>query len=58
MKAHYYWWEYDKDIPSHIDKDNHSMAICGYLRKETTRDKEKVTCKWCLREMKKKGLIK
>ncbi|HGG0416119.1 TPA: hypothetical protein ACJFE8_000870 [Clostridium sporogenes] len=55
-KVHYFWRDYDKNIPDYIDRDNCKMAICGYLRKNTTRDKEKVTCKHCLREMKKRAI--
>ena len=55
-KVHYYWWNYDKDIPNYIEKGNYKMAICGYLRKVTTRYEGNVTCNHCLKEMEKRGI--
>ena len=57
MKIHYFDKEQNKKIPF-FEKHKGSGTICGYVRKEITFDKEQVTCKLCLTEMKKQGLIK
>lgn len=57
MKTHYFNLKEHIKIPVGIRSDC-KMAQCGYLRKETTEDKEKVTCKLCINEMRKQGIIK
>lgn len=54
-KIHYLDLEHDSKIPNEyrIGKG----TICGYQRDEATLNKDKVTCKLCIREMKKKKLI-
>lgn len=51
-KVHLFDYENYKDFPkNHQDKQN--IAKCGYVRDKVTRDKSKVTCKLCLREIEK-----
>lgn len=57
MKIHYFDKETNKKIPI-FQKHKGSGTICGYVRKEITFKPEEVTCKLCLMEMKKKGIIK
>ncbi|CEK34283.1 hypothetical protein UMC2_34941 [[Clostridium] sordellii] len=57
MKIHYFDKETNKKIPI-FQKHKGSGTICGYIRKEITFKPEEVTCKLCLMEMKKKGIIK
>lgn len=57
MKVHYFNKEQHKKIPF-FEKHKGSGTICGHIRKEITFDKEQVTCKLCLSEMKKQGLNK
>jgi len=44
------------NVPTWLQKEmNESKTkhtACGYLRKQTTSNKDEVTCKLCLREMK------
>ncbi|WP_017826185.1 hypothetical protein [Clostridium botulinum] len=54
-KIHYLDLDHDSKIPR--DYRTGKGTICGYQRQEATLNKENVTCKLCLREMKKKKLI-
>ncbi len=44
------------NVPTWLQKEmNESKTkhtVCGYLRKQTTSNKDEVTCKLCKREMK------
>ena len=59
-KLHYYDYETLDKAPAHVKADYKKQgldgAICGYVRK-TTRDKEKVTCFYCLRKMKQVNVL-
>lgn len=57
MKTHYFNYEEDMKVPRHLREDCR-MALCGYLREKTTMDFDEVTCKLCIKEMRKRGLIK
>ena len=52
MKIHLFDYDHCSRFPQdHPDKWN--ATKCGYTRKNVTRKAEEVTCKLCLREMKK-----
>ena len=57
MKKHYFDKETNKKIPF-FQKHKGSGTICGYMRNEITFNPEEVTCKLCLKEMKKRNIIK
>ena len=61
-KIHYNCYETIKNAPEYLKKEwvteNKNGTICGYLRKNTTYKINEVTCKLCIKELKKKGLIK
>lgn len=57
MKVHYFDLTEHLKVPMHL-REGYKMSKCGYLRKETTIDFDEVTCKLCIKEMKKIGLIK
>ncbi|MGL5751075.1 MAG: hypothetical protein ACRCXT_11145 [Paraclostridium sp.] len=56
MKIHYFDKKVQREIPF-FEKHKGSGTICGHIRQEITFDKDKVTCKLCLNEMKKRGII-
>ncbi len=50
MKFKIHKYSYWGDTPSWLPWDTFKFtAVCGYLRKYTTRDIKKVTCKLCLK---------
>lgn len=55
LKTHYYWYEEDIKVP-YSEKYGYTMALCGYLREHTTTVGKCVTCKHCLKEMKKRKI--
>lgn len=55
MKTHYYWYGEDIKVP-YSEKYGYTMALCGYLREHTTTVGKCVTCKHCLKEMKKRKI--
>ena len=59
-KLHYYEHSILAAAPQYVKeeyrKKNEDGAICGYVRKTTT-DKEKVTCFYCLNEMRRQNIL-
>ena len=55
MNIHYYDYDHDSKIPDFDRYKDCKGTICGYQRKQTTRNREEVTCKLCLREINKKN---
>lgn len=55
-KVHLYDLNADMQVPnSNIAKhEGFKVATCGYQRKVTTENEKEVTCKICLKELKKK----
>lgn len=47
---HMFSFEHYQKFPS-WDKDSENATVCGYVRKNITCNRKKVTCKSCLREM-------
>lgn len=53
--VHYFNSSAEANVPywSELKEKGLKQTYCGYARKIVTSDPEKVTCKLCLREMKK-----
>lgn len=52
-KTHFRYDNTERNIPSYLMtkyvSNGERGALCGYMRKNTTRDKEQVTCFYCKR---------
>lgn len=55
MKVHLFDFEHYKSFPPN-DMDRFNATKCGYVRENVTRDRKEVTCKLCLREIRKQGI--
>lgn len=50
--VHLFDWEHALKFPKE-DENRFNATKCGYVRNNVTRDREKVTCKLCLRALNK-----
>jgi len=54
-KIHLFDIEHFRKFPNDSE-ERWNATKCGYVRKNITRDVEKVTCKLCLKEINKKAI--